>query len=377
MAVNKDVAEKLYALLRAAMDGGAFDEALTDDAWRWLYREAARQSLLGVCWVPTDAMPKDLALQWAAEAESIRGLNLLLNDEAARLTRLFADEGRKTAVLKGQANARLYPDKLSRQPGDIDLWVEGGYKSVVELLNDMKLIDGIGTTASEGKATASYHHVHIPANEKGVVVEIHFRPASGNYNPITNRRLQRWLEQEIPQVTMVEEGFNVPTIKFALMMQLAHIQRHFLAGGIGLRHVCDYYLLLQQSTAEDRETIAPLLKKLGLAQTAGALMWVLAEVLRLDDARMIAPKDDYRGQWMLREIMAGGNFGRYSGRRQQNVFRRVWAGRVRNLKMMRFDFWEMLWVELNFWKVVVQTLPERIRRRSWSLAEANKRDGIG
>ena len=353
MAVNKDVAEKLYALLRAAMDGGAFDEALTDDAWRWLYREAARQSLLGVCWVPTDAMPKDLALQWAAEAESIRGLNLLLNDEAARLTRLFADEGRKTAVLKGQANARLYPNKLSRQPGDIDLWVEGGYKSVVELLNDMKLIDGIGTTTSEGKATASYHHVHIPANEKGVVVEIHFRPASGNYNPITNRRLQRWLEQEIPQVTMVEEGFNVPTIKFALMMQLAHIQRHFLAGGIGLRHVCDYYLLLQQSTAEDRETIAPLLKKLG------------------------APKDDYRGQWMLREIMAGGNFGRYSDRRQQNVFRRVWAGRVRNLKMMRFDFWEMLWVELNFWKVVVQTLPERIRRRSWSLAEANKRDGIG
>lgn len=201
------------------MDGGAFNEALTDDAWRWLYREAARQSLLGVCWVPTDAMPKDLALQWAAEAESIRGLNLLLNDEAARLTRLFADKSRKTAVLKGQANARLYPDKLARQPGDIDLWVEGGYKSVVELLKNMKLIDGIG--------------------------------------------------------------------------------------------------------------------------------------------------------------MAGGNFGRYSGRRQQNVFRRVWAGRVRNLKMMRFDFWEMLWVELNFWKVVVQTLPERIRRRSWSLAEANKRDGIG
>ena len=37
-----------------------------------------------------------------------------------------------TFTLKGQANARLYPDKLSRQPGDIDLWVEGGYKSVVE-----------------------------------------------------------------------------------------------------------------------------------------------------------------------------------------------------------------------------------------------------
>ena len=27
----------------------------------------------------------------------------------------------QTAILKGQANARLYPDKHARQPGDIDI----------------------------------------------------------------------------------------------------------------------------------------------------------------------------------------------------------------------------------------------------------------
>ena len=61
----------------------------------------------------------------------------------------------------------------------------------------------------------------------------------------------------------------------------------------------------------------------------------------------------------------------------QGVFPRVWAGQKRSLRLMRFSFWDMLWTELRFWRAVAVTLPERIRRRSWSLAEANKRDGIG
>ena len=111
--------------------------------------------------------------------------------------------------------------------------------------------------------------------EDSVKVEVHFRPSSGNFNPLTNRRLQRWLERESLNTTSVEQDFFVPSIKFALIMQLAHIQRHFLAEGIGLRHICDYYLLLQNSTAEARQEVAAELKAFGLRHIAGALMWVL------------------------------------------------------------------------------------------------------
>lgn len=122
------------------MTGGTFDEVLTDDEWRWLYKEATRQSLLGVCYVNRADMPKDLAMCWAPAVETIRGLNKLLNGEAARLTRLFADQGRKATILKGQANARLYPDPYLRQPGDIDIWVEGGRDSVIALLDEMHIL---------------------------------------------------------------------------------------------------------------------------------------------------------------------------------------------------------------------------------------------
>lgn len=371
MAVNKDVAEKLYALLRAAMGGGVFDEALTDDAWRWLYREATRQSLLGVCYVNRADMPMDVAMAWATEAETIRGLNQLQYQEAARLTKLFVSEGRKTAILKGQANARLYPDPYTRHPGDIDIWVSGGQESVIELLQKMRLIDGVGDIG-EGKATASYHHVHLPANEQGMVVEVHFRPSSGNFNPVTNKKLQKWLEQEI-LTTEMGEDFYVPTVRFALVMQLAHVQRHFLAGGIGLRHICDYCCLLKNATEADRQTAASVIKKFGLRHTAEALMWVLGEVLHLDEGQMYCKKDSWRGEWMLREIMAGGNFGKFAERQKKGLFGRVMESRLRHLKMMRFDFWELFWLELNFWKVVIKTIPLRIRYRTLSLSKVINR----
>jgi hypothetical protein len=354
--------EQFYKLLRLSLRlTQEFPVDVSAETWRRLYQTAVRQSLVGICYQGVCLLPEgskppvEIAMQWASEAESIRGLNELLYQEAAQLTRKFAEKGRRTAILKGQANARLYPDKYARQPGDIDIWAEGGRESVLALLPNHE--------------KPSYHHVHLPANENGVVVEVHFRPSSGNFNPITNRRLQRWLEREILSASMVEEGFCVPSVRFALVMQLAHVQRHFLASGLGLRHVCDYYWLLQNSTAEDLRVVAGLLKEFGLHHAAGALMWVIGKVLHLDSSLMLCEADSYRGEWMLREIMAGGNFGWYAERQKHNVFRRVLEGRLRHLRLMPFDFWEMLWLELRFWKAVITTLPTRIRYRTLSLRD--------
>ena len=354
--------EQFYKLLRLSL--GLTQEFPVDvdaNGWRRLYQTAIRQSLVGVCYqgvcllLEGSKPPLEMAMQWATEAESIKGMNELLYQEATRLTREFEEKGHRTAILKGQANARLYPDKYARQPGDIDIWVEGGKESVLALLPN--------------HPKAAYHHVHLPENEQGVTVEVHFRPSSGNFNPMTNRRLQRWLEKEILTSTIVDEGFYVPSVRFALVMQLAHIQRHFLAGGIGLRHVCDYYWLLQHSTVEDRHVVSSVLRSFGLWHTAMALMWVLGEVLRLDKTLMLSAPDRYRGEWMLREMMEGGNFGWYAERQKHGVLRRVLEERSLHLRLMKFDFWEMFWLEVSYWKAIVQTLPTRIKYRTLSLRD--------
>ena len=80
------------------------------------------------------------------------------------------------------------------------------------------------------------------------------------------------------------------------------------------------------------------LKWLGLWEFAGAVMYVLREVMGLDEKRMICVPDERRGRLLLEEIMAGGNFGHYDERNHfgqgalwHNIqrFRRDW-------RMLRF-----------------------------------------
>ena len=80
------------------------------------------------------------------------------------------------------------------------------------------------------------------------------------------------------------------------------------------------------------------LKWLGLWEFAGAVMYVLREVMGLDEKRMICAPNERRGRLLLEEIMAGGNFGHYDTRNHfgqgalwHNIqrFRRDW-------RMLRF-----------------------------------------
>ena len=359
----------LFELLRMAFSGETFTAKPTAEEWAALYTAVQQQSMIGVVYAVIENLPKEqqppvqMMMQWMGEAEAVRGLNQLQYAEAAKLTKLFGDMGRHTAILKGQANALLYPDKYWRQPGDIDIWVEGGRNNVMTLLEKAGLDIG-------NEVTASYHHVHLPPNGNGLTVEVHFRPSSGNHNPITNRRLQKWLEREIVHTT--KGDFNVPSMRFAMVMQLSHIQRHFLAGGIGLRQICDYLMLLRNSTEEERQAVAGKLKTFGLQHTAGALMWVLHEVLYLEPQLMLCEPDVYRGEWMLRETMAGGNFGKYAQRQQYSVLRRVFESKRRRLKLMHFDFWEIFFMEVNYWKTIVRTLPTRIKYWTLSLRDITR-----
>ena len=357
--------------------------------WEELYAICQQQAVAGVVFPALDQLgrqgqkaPQHLLFDWIGLSEQVKARNVLMNREAARLTRMFEGEGHRTAILKGQANARLYTDHLAllRQPGDIDIWVDGGREKVIDMLMRTGLIDEAPVFSNVGnpeKATASYHHVELPVNEQGVTVEVHFRPSSGNYNPITNRRLQKFLMRTMDEKP-TEEGFNVPSIGFALVMQLAHIQRHFMDGGIGMRQIMDYYYLLKSNTnrtndtngighTESTDITERLLRNLGLEKMAGAVMWVLGKVMKLDKQLMICEPDAWRGEWLLRDVMSGGNFGRYANS-SDGLWRRFFKARMRQLKMIWFSFWEGVWSELFYWKNFIKRIPLRIKYRTLSLS---------
>lgn len=349
---------------------------LTDKGWQELYHICQIQAIaafvlpsLNILSKAGQKPPITILYDWIGLSEQVKAQNELMNQESARLTKMFEDEGHRTAILKGQANARLYSQPWTRQPGDVDIWVDGGKEKVIETLRRLGLLRGeIAKYYSAGDATQTTYHIHLPKNENGVDVEVHFRPSSGNVNPFTNRRLQIFLESEINRKNeLTSEGFRVPSMKFALVMQLAHIQRHLVSNGVGMRQVIDYYYLLKSDANNQRDDVFYSLKSFGLKHIAEALMWVLHENLGLEEEYLIAPMDEKRGKMLLRQIMEGGNFGHYHPDKQYGLGRRILVKNKHRLQMFRFDFREAFWIELEYITFIIKTIPTRIKRRKWSL----------
>lgn len=362
------IEQNFFALLRLGLGAGSLQDAseicLSPDTWEKLYNLASMHAVVGIayagiCKLPKSSQPPiDLAFQWASEAETIRGHNRMVNAEAARLTEFFAKQGRRTAILKGSANARLYPDKFMRQCGDIDIWIDGEKESVLSLLQRLNLMT---------RSDFSKHHVHLENTQNGVIVEAHFKASSGNFNPFSSQRMMRYLDREIEHEESVPEGFRVPSLKFALTMQLSHIQRHFITGGIGLKQIVDYFILLQKSSEEDRAEVASHLKRFGLWHAAAALMWLLEHVLNLTKDRMLCAPDGRRGKKMLAAVLAGGNFGFYSKVESRSLVPRWFGRRFRVLRLFYFEPVEVFWHQLRYAKWFALSIPVRIRLRRLSL----------
>jgi hypothetical protein len=94
---------------------------------------------------------------------------------------------------------------------------------------------------------------------------------------------------------------------------LMHLQHHLLAEGIGLRHLCDWSVFVAcfQRT-EFRDLFEERLKAVGL--------WRLARLLSLSAVLYIGlpeqdwmredPEDEMTARQLMRDIVAGGNFGK-------------------------------------------------------------------
>ena len=82
------------------------------------------------------------------------------------------------------------------------------------------------------------------------------------------------------------------------------------------------------------------LKYLGLWKFAGAVMFVLHEVLGLAEDKMIVPMDEKRGRLLLAEILDGGNFGRhftkYAGFTHQSMGKKYFLKIWRNMHFVRY-----------------------------------------
>lgn len=332
-----------------------------DFDWELFYRFAKKQALLGVVFdgvqrLPKEVAPKqDLLMTWFGQYQKIRMRNMLLNEATVKIYKKIKAEGLRCCILKGQGNALAYHNPYARIPGDVDVWVNAPREEIRQLA--VYLIKGNGTIGKE-----SLNHIEMSVN--GIAVELHSTPAILN-NPIYNRRLQKWLncnaDLQCSNVVSLPDDMGdvaVPTVIFNVVYQLFHLYHHYLFEGIGLRQFVDYYFVIS-NVRESDDLLANLhleLKHFGLYKFAGAVMYVLYEVLGLAEDKMIVPMDVKRGKLLLEEVIQGGNFGKYDerygfgrgvvGHNMQRLFRDLRLVRyypAESLSEPVFRTWHFLW----------------------------------
>ena len=70
-------------------------------------------------------------MEWYGYANMIAKRNELMNRKCGEITKLLAQDGYRSVVIKGQANATIYPYPEYRTSGDIDIWIDGKRKQII------------------------------------------------------------------------------------------------------------------------------------------------------------------------------------------------------------------------------------------------------
>lgn len=346
-----------FQLLRYSIGAsGEFPNIISNSDWKYIYSLSAMHSLSGVVFYGIQKSgvkpPFELLMQWVADSEVIRIRNELANKTTLKVSQFFEKRGFRGCILKGQGNTLNYPDPYIRTCGDIDIWLEGGREKIMNMV-DERWPDLL----------VRYHHVEIPEVD-GIPVEVHFFP-SYMHAPWRNKRLQKWFEEQTERqfanhVTLpdTDKKISVPTKEFNVVFLLQHMFSHLFTEGFGLRQVVDYYYVLMEDGKRQMEDVSEALRYLGLWKFACGMMWVMREVLNLDEQHMIAKPDEKEGRFILSEIMQSGNMGHYDTRlgktSREGVVHRYFRMTIRNMRFVKhypeealceplFRTWHFFW----------------------------------
>lgn len=287
-------------------------EQVDEATWNAVMQHAIRQSVPalvadGVQMLP-HAMkpPRKIALSLALMAEQTEQLNRRINHTLATVHEEYLAADFPFILLKGQANARYYPNPLHRTPGDLDFFL---YRP--------------GDCERANRWIISHHyqlevagHTHWSYDRDGVHIE--------NHHEILNFELSKHnrLLHEIVSGIIQSKNFETITIDgatlhvfpadFNLLYLFMHLFHHFRYSGIGLRQICDWLLALSALHQKiDRTAFVTRARQFDLLRPMQIFASLAIRHLKADPT--IFPfdigKETRYAEMVMEDILRGGNFG--------------------------------------------------------------------
>lgn len=314
--MTEKTTQAFFTLLRAGLWGQPVDSLdcfpMDEKGWKDLYELSIKQTMEAVVFdavaqLETGLGPQQTLLRkWLVRTEKIAQRNVWIDRIVAQQVGLFENNGADPMLVKGQGLAHCYPKPERRLSGDIDWYfaTKQGYETANALVRKA----GINLKTDAG-FSSSYLWNQCEVEHHQKLIDLH--------NPFCQSYVGRLQGEEKQRRVAIVVGDRAVLLASPLMQCLqvsSHILKHLLSFGVGLRQLCDlarvYYTYHNQINAEQLKAVY---QKVKIDKWVALLHELLVEYIGLPKEYLpfeneTAPAAD----WMLDDILAGGNFGFYT-----------------------------------------------------------------
>lgn len=329
--------QKLHKVFFTLLCAGLWERIPSEDyfpinesEWEQIYRIACMQTVEGIVYdglirLPVDKLPSTLLLvKWTVRIDYIERKNREMNRIINELEELFTQNNLNPCLMKGQGVAACYVNPLHRVCGDID-W----YFTYTDFKKANKLISDRGICI-KNEAGFSVSYIW-----KGVAIEHHYRMFDLHNPLLQGYSKQLVVEEDGKSGFICLEGRNIK-IPSPLLMHVqvnAHILKHMLAFGIGLRQLCDSARICYMRHNINRDKLEEIYCRAGIFRWIQLLNNVMVKDLDMPSECLPFSLDEgEKADWMMEDILCSGNFGFYDKR--WNTKSKPWIKREKAWKQV-------------------------------------------
>ena len=336
----------LFILLRSGLWEREADDLslfpLSGSGWERVYRLARQHTVAGivfegVCRLPDELMPPEsLLVRWVAEADRIERDSRRMNEAVEGNLAFWAGQGLNPVLLKGQGIARMYASPLLREAGDIDLYFPD--RAQRRCADDLARAKGLRPQKMPDGST-TYRWEGIEVEHHPALFDLH-TPSLKKYLCALERRYG-FVAQ--PAGTPGGLDIVVPSPVLNLLLLNAHILKHALGKGIGLRQLCDMARACAALRGYvDGGELKEIYRRVGISRWSRLLHSFLVSELGLPADCLPYPETLVSAAPLSAIVLAGGNFGQFRGVGADSTPQPAQGGKLRTafsfLQNLRFSF---------------------------------------
>ena len=296
----------LFSILSSVLFGAGGEPDFSSCDISALYEESKKQSISSIIF---KRLPSALAAEqpqlygdWLNRTMFLISRNSQIVHAHAKLGELLSSAGIPYCILKGVVSAAFYPVPADRDMGDVDFLVHpDNVKAACELLEK----DGYVKVED-----ADEHDFHIGYKKGRISYELHYSFTESDDEAFNERFTSELLENTAPLELSGAGSVCAVTDEYHCIIMLLHMKRHMTSSGMGLRHLCDWAVFVNNFSSEDFVSrFKPLIDENGLWRFAQVLSQSCEKFLGIAHKEWFGEVEDELCANLTEYIFSTGNFG--------------------------------------------------------------------